>query len=63
MKLTAEELRAQVHYEPSTGEFTWLVTKGPAVAGMPAGCRGIRYCVICVNRKHQYAHRLAWGCT
>lgn len=60
--ITAVELRALFHYEPTTGIFTRRVAMGNAFpAGQQAGSRGAR-CYICmfVKGKSYLAHRLAW---
>lgn len=60
--LTAAELRELLHYEPSTGTFTWLVDKASTVkAGRVAGgLDGEGYIKIKINYKFYLAHRLAW---
>lgn len=66
--LTAEQLRAVLHYDPKHGFFIWkhrpelrATTNSLRVgthAGSPNGKRG--YIAICINGKLHYAHRLAW---
>lgn len=60
-KLTHEQLLATLRYEPTTGEFHWLVHLGRGGAGKPAGSiDGHGYRCIGI-RGHDYkAHRLAW---
>ncbi|HXJ73988.1 MAG TPA: hypothetical protein VNM37_14100 [Candidatus Dormibacteraeota bacterium] len=38
--LTAEQLRAVLHYDPDTGLFRWKEGTGHWRAGLPAGTRG-----------------------
>lgn len=60
--MTAEELRRFLSYNPTSGEFHWLETRGGiALAGSPAGWvtqHGYRQ--ITIKLKKYYAHRLAW---
>lgn len=60
--LTQERLRHVLHYDESTGVFTWLVKRrGVVTAGTPAGskrCDG--YLSIKVDGVSHLAHRLAW---
>jgi len=64
--LTQVLLKSLLHYEASTGVFTWLVGKrGAAHAGKVAGCPLRRtqpntYHVIRVGGRLYAAHRLAW---
>jgi hypothetical protein len=61
--LTHDELRRVLHYEPASGEFTWLVSLNSRTRrGKKAGCpaKNGRYWRIGF-RGHIYpAHRLAW---
>lgn len=48
-------------YNPETGEFTWLVTRGRANKGAVAGkIDSHGYIAIGLNKRHYRAHRLAW---
>jgi hypothetical protein len=57
--LTAAELKTYLHYEPLTGQFTWLVG---ARAGRIAGCLSptTRYIHVKLKQYQYLAHRLAW---
>lgn len=60
--LTAERLREVLHYEPSTGVFTWRVKPNRrivigAVAGSKTAAGRIQ---ISVDGTDYLAHRLAW---
>ena len=59
--LTAQGLRELLRYDPNTGVFTWLRSKGTARSGSSAGSpdRG-GYIRICIGGKFYGAHRLAW---
>jgi hypothetical protein len=59
--LTADELRALLHYDPLTGEFVWAARPRSGVkAGQPAGNKSPLYHRIRINRIEYKAHRLAW---
>jgi hypothetical protein len=61
-KLTQERLKELLHYDPDTGVFTWLVsrgikTKAGDVAGNPESGSPLRVCIDYVSYP---ADRLAW---
>ena len=60
--LTQTRLKELLTYSPSTGVFTWRVTRGPkAMAGHVAGTPHARgYVALMVDQKLYLAHRLAW---
>ena len=59
--MTQNELKEILHYEPNTGMFTWLISKGNIKAGDVAGSHGKHnHLYIKINGKNCYLHRLAW---
>jgi hypothetical protein len=60
--LTAERLRNLLHYDPHTGQFTWLAkARGGVTVGYVTGYRSKRGdIVITVDYVQRKAHRLAW---
>lgn len=59
--LTAARLRELLRYDPETGAFIRLVTRGGSRAGNAVGCiNALGYSVIMVDYKLHAAHRLAW---
>ncbi len=66
MKLTHEKLLEILHYNPETGNFTWLVDRRQNMQGKIAGSinthykTGKRYVLITTHGKKWRAHRLAW---
>ncbi len=55
------DIRKAVSYNPETGEFTWLVTRGRANKGHVAGkVDSHGYRSIGLDGKHYRAHRVAW---
>jgi hypothetical protein len=59
--LTAERLRELLHYNPVTGDFSWLVGRPKASRGAVAGCLPPSgYRTIRIDGQIYLAHRLAW---
>lgn len=62
-ELTHARLLETLHYEPSTGVFTWLIPplRSQVRAGDRAGsAHGRGYWRIMISGKAYFAHRLAW---
>jgi hypothetical protein len=62
VKLTQARLRYLLHYDATTGFFTWLVRRGRQAAGTRAGTVNKKsgYVLICIDGHFYYGHRLAW---
>lgn len=63
MSLTQERLKEMLHYDRSTGVFTWLKRNRKStnvVVGSVAGSQDKRYRTITVDGKKYSAHRVAW---
>lgn len=59
--LTATRLREVLVYDSSAGQFRWLQSRGPILAGAIAGTkRANGYTQIRVDGRFYRAHRLAW---
>lgn len=60
-EITQEQLKEFLSYDPDTGLFVWVVTKGNKSISSVAGTtvRG-GYIRIGISGKHYLAHRLAW---
>lgn len=60
--LTLERIRELLHYDPATGVWTWLVSRGSRAAGTQSrgSLTNKGYLLICVDDKRYLAHRLAW---
>ncbi|KRG39126.1 hypothetical protein ARC78_15015 [Stenotrophomonas pictorum JCM 9942] len=55
------DIQKAVSYNPETGDFTWLVTRGRANKGSVAGkVDSHGYRSIGLDGKHYRAHRVAW---
>jgi len=61
-ELTQDALKEQLHYNPDTGLFTWLMDRGgSARKGSIAGHTSkIGYRYILLKKKNHKEHRLAW---
>lgn len=62
MTITAEYLRSILHYEPETGDFTWIVppSNHGRLRNKPAGGTSTGYVLIKIDGRKYKAHRLAW---
>jgi len=61
VNLTQERLRELLDYDLDTGQFYWKVSSANCIkVGAIAGYTNNGYVVICISRKHYYAHRLAF---
>jgi len=62
--LTQSRLKELLQYSPSTGLFTWKMSRrGRAKSGSVAGTKtkaSNPYLLISIDSKQYYAHRLAW---
>lgn len=63
--ITIERLRELLHYEPTTGRFTWLVdrsirVRAGDVAGYALKLGRTSYIYVCIDERQYRAHRLAW---
>ena len=58
---TTERLHNCLHYDPSTGVFTWKIARKGTAKGSVAGfVRSDSYRIICLDGERFRAHRLAW---
>ena len=59
--MTQNELKQLLHYEPSTGIFTWLESRGRIKAGTIAGSKQkYGHLAVKIDGKNYHLHRLAW---
>lgn len=60
-RITGENLKEFVKYEPESGAFTWLKSRGKAAKGRAAGSLNRDgYLRICIDGVRYSAHCLAW---
>lgn len=59
-RVTHEELKSLVSYDPLTGLFHWLVDRSNVKAGKGFKAQNHGYVLIYINKKAYPAHRLAW---
>ena len=59
-KLTQEEVRRLLDYNPETGELRWRAAKGRRNMCRAVGATSRGYLVIRINRKLYSNHRLIW---
>ncbi len=61
LELTQDRIKEVMHYDPETGEFSWLKSSGTMKKGSRAGADHHEgYRKIKLNRITYQAHRLAW---
>jgi HNH endonuclease/AP2 domain len=58
--LTQQQLKQQLHYDPESGIFTWVLNKYKTTIGKIAGSNNHGYIIIRVYYTRYFAHRLAW---
>ncbi len=59
--MNQDKLKELLSYEPTTGIFTWLISKGSIKAGDIAGSHGkYKHLYVKIDGKTYYLHRLAW---
>lgn len=60
-KISSEEIKCLLDYNPETGDFIWKVRRGgKAKLGESAGCISNGYVVLKILSRKLYAHRVAW---
>lgn len=58
--LTHNQLKSELHYDPSTGVFTWILCHHKSRIGKPAGTSWNGYIYVTAGGRRYPAHRLAW---
>lgn len=60
-ELTHDKLKEMLHYDPASGVFTWLVSRGSVKPGSSPKARDTYgYPVIRIFKRLYRAHRIAW---
>ena len=61
LRITQEELKELLRYNPDTGVFTWVKPVSKRIkVGTIAGSDSHGLTIIVINKKRYRAHRLAW---
>ena len=61
LRITQEELKELLHYNPDTGVFTWVKPISKRIkVGTVAGSDSHGSTIIVINKKRYRANRLAW---
>lgn len=58
--ITQKRLKEVLHYNPDTGDFTWLISVGTKKANSVAGTEKGGYIFIQIDKVIYRAHRIAW---
>lgn len=59
-EVTLERLKELLHYDPETGLFYWIKSRGGVKVGIAGTPKGIGYINIRIDTRVYQAHRLAW---
>lgn len=59
-KITAEQMREYISYDPDTGHLTAIKARGRASAGKVLGCKAGNYLTVRIFGYAYKAHRIAW---
>lgn len=58
--ISLDRLQSLLSYDPATGEWTWLVSRGRVSAGQKAGAESKGYLVVGIDGRLYKAHVMAW---